>query len=360
MLKLKTVKLQEMVSRAVKGCGNNKMIPITSLLAIRLSNHKLSLITTDAINYMYIEEDKVDGMDFYVVVQADMFSKLISRMTSEHVTLDIQDNNLCVEGNGKYKIELPLNEEGNLIKFPDPIASVFTESVQTVQLSTIKLLLEVNKAALAQSLDVPCYTGYYMGDNVVTTDTYKMCGTAIKIFDTPVLLSASMMDALDVMTDETIQVIRDGDTLVFTTPDCKIYGKALEGIDDFQIDAINGLLGEEFESNCTINKSDILQVLDRLALFVSPYDKNGIYLTFTQQGVMLSSKKSSGTELVPYRESANFMDFTCCIDIEMLRSQIKAHSADSIKIYYGKENAIKIVDANVTQIIALEVDDRIS
>ena len=360
-MKLKTEKLQELVSRAIKGCSNDKMIPITGLMSIELANHKLTFATTDAINYLFITEDKVDGEDFNVVVQADTFSKLISRMTCESITLELTGSELNVKGNGEYKIELPLDEEGEPIKFPRPLNSVDIVAVKPdyeIKLSTIKQLLTVNKPALATSDDGSCYTGYYVGESVVTTDSYKICGTAIKIFDEPVLIRPEMMDLLDVMASEDVKVYIEADTIVFTTPDCIVYGKKLEGIEEYKIDAISGLLDLDFPSECSVSKDAILQALDRLALFVGPYDKNGIYLTFTREGLMITSKKSSGTEVIPYKTSKDFKDFTACINIDMLQTQIKAHTLDEITIQYGLDNALKIVDGNITQIIAFIEDDR--
>ena len=337
------------------------MIPITGLMSIELNDHKLTLAATDAINYLFVIEDKVDGEDFSVVVQAETFSKLISRMTSENTSLELVGEELRVTGNGEYKIELPLDEEGELIKFPRPLDSVNISDVEPdclLNLSTVRKLLMVNKPALATSLDVPCYTGYYVGDEVISTDTYKICGTDIKLFDAPSLISPEMMDLLDVMTNETIHVFIDGNTIVCETPDCIVYGKELEGKDNYQVDAISGLLELEFPSECSVSKDALLQALDRLSLFVGPYDKNGIYMTFTRDGLSLSSKKSSGTEVIPYKTSKDFKDFTCCINIEMLQSQVKAHVLDELTMCYGLDNALKIVDGNVTQIIAYEEDDR--
>ena len=359
---LKTEKLQELVSRAIKGCSNNKMIPITGLMSIELKDNRLTLATTDAINYLFIKEDKVDGEDFSVVVQAETFSKLISRMTSETISLELVGEELRVTGNGDYKIELPLDEEGELIKFPRPLDNVDITSVQPdclLNLSTVRKLLMVNKPALSTSLDVPCYTGYYAGDKVISTDTYKICGTDIKLFDAPILISPEMMDLLDVMTNETIHVFVVDNTIVCDTPDCVVYGKELEGKDSYQVDAISGLLALDFPSVCSVSKDAMLQALDRLSLFVGPYDKNGIYITFTRDGLNMSSRKSNGVEVIPYKTSKEFKDFTACINIEMLQSQIKSHVLDEIELHYGLDNALEIVDGNVTQIIAYEVDDRL-
>lgn len=350
-----------MVSRAVKGCSNDSMIPSTELMSIELDANNLVLTTTDAVNYLYIMEDKVDGEDFNVVVKAETFAKLISRMTSDEITLELKGEELNVKGNGDYRIELPLDEEGQLIKFPNPLASIDFKSVKekyTVHNTTIHTLLTMNKPALATSKDVPYYRGYYSGDKVVSTDTYKICGTDIKLFDAPKLINPEMMDLLDVMSEENIDVFIEGDTIVFTTNDCIVYGKVLEGIEKYQIDAISGLLNLDFPSECSVSKTDMLQALDRLSLFVGPYDKNGIYMTFTKTGLLLSSKKSSGTEEIPYKSSNDFKEFTCCINIDMLQTQIKAHVLDEINMCYGLDNALKIVDGTVTQIIAYEEDDR--
>lgn len=356
---INTSTLQSMVAKAMKGASCNKMIPLTGLMAIELKGYTLTLITTDATNYLYVREEKVEGDDFYVVVQADMFAKLISKLTCEKVSLELKDNVLMVTGNGKYSIELPLDEEGELIKYPNPLAAkTFVGDSATINLSTIKLILNTAKAALADTLEVPCYTGYYVGDKVVATDTYKICGINIKLWDEPALVSPEMMNLLDIFTDEKISVYRNDNTMVFNSVNCTVYGTLMDSIDDYQIEAIDGLLEQGFESSCKVTKSALLQLLDRLSLFVSPYDKNGIYLTFTRDGLQIESKQANSIETIPYSESKDFRDFTCCVDIEMLHSQVKANTGDSITIHYGEDNAIKITDSNVAQVVALLEDER--
>lgn len=358
-LTMNTSALQIMVAKAMKGSSCNKMIPITSLMAIELKDNRFTLITSDATNYLYITEEKVDGDNFYVVVQAEIFSKLISRLTCDKVTLELEDDKLVVIGNGTYSIELPLDEEGELIKYPDPVSKYnFPNEPEVINLSTIKLILNTAKVSLATTMEVPCYTGYYIGNDIIATDTCQICGIDIKLLSKPALISAETLDLLDVMTSEKIDVYYDGEIIIFHTPNCTVYGKVMDCIDDFQTDVIKGLLDESFSSACRVSKDAILQLLDRLSLFVGVYDKNGIYLTFTKDGLMIESKQANSSELIKYIDSDNFVDFTCCIDIEMLRSQIKATSNESVEIQYGLDNAIKLSDGNITQILALSEDDR--
>ena len=360
-LTMKTEKLKDMVSRAVKGVGNNKLIPLTSLMAIEVKNNKLTFITTDATNYLYIAEDKVVADDFYVVVDANTFYKLISKMTCENVVLEVTSGIwvLNVKGNGNYKIELPLDENGEPVKYPDPVAKMDLSSAseKMINRTTVQVILDSIKPALATTLENPCYTGYYVGEQVVATDTYKIASMGVNLFDANRLISPEFMDLLAVMNAEKITVYMTDTDIVCSTPDCIVCGKFMEGIEDYAIDAIMGLVNTEIDSCCSVPKNAILQLLDRLSLFVGTYDKNAINLTFTQNGLQVSSKAANGVEIIDYVSSSNFRDFTCAVDIQMLTQEIKAIQSDVIELYYGEDNAIKMVDGTIKIIVALLEDD---
>lgn len=355
---IKTDKLKDIIARAIKGAGNNKLIPITSLMAIEVKENKLTVTTTDATNYLYVIEDKIVADDFYVVVDATTFSKLISKLTCENVTLEVKTGTwmLEVKGNGSYKIELPLDENGEPIKYPDPVSKMKLDDdtkVGTINKSTINVILETIKPALATTLENPCYTGYYVGNKVLATDTYKIASMDVALFDDAKLVSPEMFDLLAVMTSEKITVDVIGNEVVYSTPECVVYGKFMEGLDEYAVDAISALVDTEFNSYCSVPKSELMQLLDRLSLFVGTYDKNAINLTFTNTGLQVSSKAASGVEIINYIASNNFKDFTCSVDIQMLTQEVKSISNDVIEIHYGEDNAIKMVDGNITIIVAL-------
>ena len=360
-LKISTAKFQEMVSRAGKGASNNKLIPITSLMLVELKNNVLQLVTNDATNYLYIKEDKVAGEDFYAVVPVDTFAKLISKMTCDSIELKIRNNTqiLEIKGNGNYKIELPLDEDGQTIKYPNPVATFADGSAteQVINRTTVKVILDTIEPSLATTLENPCYTGYYAGDSVVATDTYKIASLNVKLFDSPKLISAELMNLLSVMTTERIVALVRDNNVLFKTPDCVVYGTFMEGIDEYAIDAITDLVDTEFTSSCTIPKNALIQMLERLSLFVGAYDKNGVYLTFTNDGVQVSSKASNGVEIISYVNSDNFTPFTCEVDIAMMMQEVKAIQSDVIHLYYGADNAIKFEDGNIKIIVALMEED---
>ena len=359
-----TTLFQEMLSKAIKGASCDNQRPLTSMIAIQLKDNVLTMITSSASNTLYVTRDSIIGDDFYVVVPIEVFAKLISKITAENITLEVVNDNLVVTGGGKYTIEVSLDADGELVKYPDPVNSDFVKNCNfkkyPIKKSTFNLIRQVNSASIASgeaAKDLPeIYRGYYISDSIVTTDTIKMCGVGIKICDEPILMRPETMELTDLFSSENLEIKVDDKLVVIhslDTYDCIIISKLYDDVDDFQIDALNGLLNTEIDSICTLNKVALLQALDRLSLFIDKYDEYGVYLTFTQDGLKLSNNKSSGEEVITYQNSEKFNPFTCKIDIRMLIEQIKAAPGDVINLQYGNEVCIKFIDGNVTQLVAL-------
>lgn len=357
-MKIKTDLLKDAVTRVYKGVGNNKLIPLTSLINILAAEGTLFLTSTDSVHYFTVKIDDVEEENFEVSVNADTFVKLVQKMTSDTIRLDVLDSCLMVVGNGKYKIDLLLDEMGNPVKFPNKDSG---EPVRTGVLKTeiIRRIIANGKASLATSTDIPCLMNYYCGDNVVTTDRYKICQVENKLFETAHLISPTVMELLATFSVSDIDYVEGSDSFSFDSAHEFLYAPFVSGVEKMPIAAINSLINSEIGSMCKLQKSSLMSVLDRLSLFVSNYDKNGIYLTFTEDGLTVTSKQSNGSEKIDYITTSNFTNFTCCVDIEMFRSQIATISTEEVELYFGAEMAVKFVDGDVTKVVALMEDDRI-
>ena len=366
MLQMKTTKLQEMLSRAVQGASNNKLIALTGLLALELKDGVLTITTTDKTNYLYVRE-KVDGDDFYVCVSVDKFPKLIARLTCEDVTLDLKENYLEVVGNGKYQIEFQLDEsDGQMVKFPNPLSNITLNednAVGEIGASTIKNILTNIRPALAVK-GRPQYMNYFVGsvkdkDIIIATDTNKISALNTKIFTDGKarLISAEMMDLLDTMIDEKIQIYAVDNQLVFSSEHGVVYGYTPDGVQQFNADAVMGFIDKAYASDCKVSKLELLQVLERIALFVDYLDNDVIAITFNADGLTITNRKSNGAETVPYIECNNFKEFSGIVLLDRFRTQIKSQTGDSVNIYFGEERAIKFVDSNASFIVALGAED---
>ena len=355
-MKVVSSRMKDAVNKAIKGAGFNNLIPITSMIGIKLEGGKLRLFTTDMTNTLCIIIDKVSGEDMDITVDADKFGKLIAKTTSEDIDLAVKDDILYVKANGTYKIPLISDEEG-LVTFPG-LAETKGKTTN-VKLTSIMQAYNINKSALAKTLENPALTGYYCGDMVISTDANVITFNDFKMFeqDEPLLISPQLMQLLTLNKQEDIKLIVDKTLLTFVADDMVVQGAVMEGIEDFPADDVKAYLDEAFTSSCKVPKDLLLATLDRLALFIEPYDKNGAYFTFGRKGINIHSKKDASTEVINYVESKDFKQFICCVDIPMLKEQLQANPDDTVKICYGNENALKIESGKVTQVIALLEDE---
>lgn len=354
---IKTDLLKQMVTKAAKASINNKMIPLTGLMNIELKDGNLNITTSDAVNFFTITEPNIVGDNFAVVVMTELFSKLVSKTTSENVVLDFTNNSLTFTGNGTYKIDLPLDEEGELIKYPVITEPTEGTTAGIIKLSSIKSIILSNKPSLAVTLEAPYLTGYYCNeDMIVSADSFNICINKIKTFPRSVLIAPIVFDLLSMAEAEDINFVYTDTTIVFTTPKLKLISKNMVGKEEYPIKAISEYMNNEFPSNCTLPKTALLNVLDRLSLFISDFDIDGVYMNFTAEGVRITSNKGSASELIPYQSSNNFAPFTCLAGVEALKKQVSARTGELVNVYYGVPTVLKLVDNNVIQVVAL-LDD---
>ena len=356
-LKVKTSILKDLVNKAIKASTNNKMIPLTSLISIVLDNGKLSLTASDAVNFFTVSENDIDGESFSVVVKCDLFSKIVSKTTSETISLELSENSLIFKGNGEYKIDLPLDEEGKLITFPVITINSDVTKRGTIKLSAIKSAILANKPSLAVTQEAPYLMNYLCTeDSIISADSFNICINSVKTFDEPVLISPIVFDLLSMFDSEDINYEVSDRIIVFTSPKMRLYTKTMLGLEDYPVDSIKSLGETSLPSKCTLSKKALVNILDRLSLFITDFDINGVYLTFTNEGVKITSTNSTASELIPYQESENFEPYTCLVSVETLKKQVLARTGELVRIEYGVQNAIKLVDTNTIQIVAL-LDD---
>lgn len=357
-LKINTKKLQDMIAKAIKGAGNNKMIPITSLMGIELKNNILTLMTTDGSNHLRIKEiiesePMMMPQNFYTIVNADTLAKLVAKTTSENMVLTVAENYLEVKGNGTYKLEIPMDEDGNVIKFIN--FNFEAKSEKTLSVELLKSIITTSKVSVAQTMEVPCLTGYYLSNKAITTNREMMCCINKEILEQPILISSEMAELIDLLNGDNVKLSQEDNKLVFETDKVLIYGKQLEGLDMYPVNALDSLMSLNYANTAKVNKQELLNVLDRMNIFVTDYDKNGVFLSFTEDGLQITSQKSNASEIIEMDRDANkeFTPFNCLIDITMLQSQVQINSSDIIEIHYGQEKSIKLIDGNTTMIICL-------
>lgn len=354
-MKIKRELLTELVNTVYKGVGNNKIIPITQMMGVIVLGSELSLASTDSTNYFKgkMNLENSDNVEFNVCVNADLFTKLINKFTTEFVEITLNESAMKVVGDGDYELELLLDEEGKVFAFPlKEFESEFDE-VKTLEVKQVEDIKTQCEKALAITMENPSLVNYYLGDNVIATDSLVMAVYANKLFDSDRLLTPKAMNLLVLMKDK-ITIGFKTNKLYAKDSTFELVGDINSTIDDYPVEAIKGLLESvQFDSKAKFKVSELNSVLDRLSLFVTQYDDGVINLKFDDNYIYASTLKSKGVERIKLDTTEPIKSYMCGVDIEMVKNQLASFTEEHIEISFGNASFIQLKSGNVSKLIAL-------
>lgn len=357
-MKIKTEILNKLIGVAYKAAGNNKLIPITQMIGIKLENSELTLSATDSFNTLYID-NKVESSDesINVCVNADLISKLVSKFTCEFTELVLKENYLLVVGNGEYKLDLLLDDEGKAFRFPTKEISAEAK-LQEIETAKIVDMKNYGEKSLAQTLDEPDLVAYFVNNEyAISTDRNIMTVINNGYTETPLTLRSKFVELLTNMKEKIkLSIWRNNTTgevnLYATDDEIRLFSKVNGIVEDYPYEAIKNLVDtSEFSVKAKINVKELLAVLDRISLFVTPYDSNEISIHLASSKLYISSVKATGVEVVKLNDIDSEATWKGKIDIEMLASQLDTFTKDEIDIYFG--DCIKLTENNVIKLICL-------
>ena len=360
-MKIKTEQLKELVSKASIGVGNNKLIPITELIGIKCVAGVFELITTDATNYVYVQQqiESTKENDLEATIYAEQFVKLVGKLTSEYTEFQLENGNLVVTANGTYTLELPLDENGEPVIYPDPLGTAVADvKAYEVGVEDIKKSIQIAKSSLATTDDRPVLMNYYVGDSVFATDGCLVTEFRKELFKKPQLVSPKLMDILGAFDEKKLLITVTDEFICCKSDTMAVYGKLSDDISEYEIDNVEQYISTKFPNVCKVNKAELLSAIDRISLFVSKYDNQAIRVMFDTDGIVISNLKSGSTEEVQYIEKKSkvkkkVVPFEAYINADMISTQLKSYVGDIVSIEYGVDFAISLVSEDTTQIISL-------
>lgn len=356
-LKLKTETLKSLTSKVVKGMGNHKMLPITEMVGINVENDFISLLSTDGTNSVEVKGkiENTDNESFSISVNGNTFIKLVQKITTEFITLVVNEDSITIKGNGSYSFPIPVDEDNNKVVFkPLTLDGV----KQEVEVASLKDSYSLNKESVANTMEVPAYTGFYYDENgSVTTNSIKISYLSKGIIKNPVLLFTSFVQLFSILDDKTATIVQNNSEICIFTNSVVIKSLKMTDITEFPINEIKPFITTEMPHKVKVNKQALLNLLNRIEIFVTPYDKNGIKVDFTKEGMKVWTIKGDSYELLPYIDSTNQENASIKIDVTNFKALISACPEEEVTIHYGNPNAIKMTFGDVIQVIALQSEN---
>lgn len=351
-IKLKTDNLKDAVNKVVKGMGNNKILPITEMIGVNLVDKYLTFVTTDGSSKVQVSLPVEEEGKFSFVVNGKTFSQLIQKTTTEFVTLNIEDDKLTLKGNGTYSFSFTSDEDGELVT----LTNIDVDKSNGVEIDTKELQksYDVNKFSLAESMETIAYTGFYFDENgSLTTNSMKISYVKNSLFSSPLLLNSKFVSLFSLLSNEKVNYYQTNSEVVFESGNVSIQGYKMTEVNEFPIDDIKPFLENDLPHKIRINKRALLNLLDRISVFVTPFDKNSIKIDFTNEGMRVWTLDGINNELIPYTDKENLEESTIKVDVTNFKDLVGSDPDEELVIMYGHPAAIKMTFGNVSQVLAL-------
>lgn len=366
--KVPTSILKELVKRAIKGSTMIDVIPLTCLMGISVKENKLTIRTTDNINFVTVFSE-VEAPDFEVVVESKKFATLVDKLSSEYTTFIVNDTKLTLEtDSGQYHFSLAVEEDGSKIQLPEKTFTANGGSVN-VSLEELKSVLSFNRACKADGKDSPALYNYYFdNEQVFTTDNAKACRNPLVFSDRPMVLSPAVLDLVLSVVDEKygVDITQDETNIMFSSPIGTLVAKkgVQADLDMFPVNPCKQVFTRDMDYMTKLSKYQLTSALDRMTLFTDPLDQNVLTLIFNKDGVTLLDENSDSKETIKYiveKEEEKLPDFepiSLKLDVKCLMQELSAYSKEKVDIGFTDEVGILFVCDKVRLLLGVLTQDQ--
>ena len=365
---IRTEVLQDSCAKILGAVDSNALSAITETLEMSAVNKMLTLSITNRDYFVEVKLPIDTDETLYATVNANLFLRLISKVTSETIELSVEDRSLNVKCNGLYKFAL-IYDGDSLMHLPRIEVEDVTETVK-MDSSFLRSLVSYNsKELLKGTISKPIQKLYYVdSDGAITFTT----GACVNTFDTgltsKILLSDKLVKLMKLFKDGDVDVTigrncLGNDILVtsvaFTAPNIMI--SAVLSSDEsmtvgFPVTAIRNRALAEYPYTVSFNKDVFTQAVDRLMLFnqigVAGSAMSTLKMEFNNCGVVISDKTDTNKEEIPFtKPNESISNYVAYIDSGDLTKTLASCTNQLVTCAFGNTQAFVLTEGKVKWVI---------
>ena len=308
--------LQERCKKILNALSNKNGI-FSDVLELKAEGSNLLLNITDGSYYVSVKLPLEKEESLHAIVNASLFLNLITKITTNTVTLKTTEKSLSIIGNGNYK--LPNNSE---VKELTPITIDNVTSEFKIKNSILQSIVKYNCKILYSS---DCRFPYvFIDDKGAVTYFNNACFNTFTL-EQPIsiLLSDRLVKlfrlfksddinftmGFDARADGALQqkVSFSDDSLVLTA----ILSVGTDVSSKFPVESLRKVADQVAPYSASIDKNQWLDAIERLSLFRDKKNtfEQAIHMTFTVDGISMSDYSQQNFETVNFVNPCdNLMD----------------------------------------------------
>lgn len=333
-------------------------------LEMKIEDKQLYLCVTNREYYIKLRIPVNTEEKFHTTVNAQLFLKLISKITTDTVEFTISGNTLIIKGNGTYKLPMIFDGESLLILPEINISNVtLSFDIDGNQLYSIskynaKQILTGYKSDEIQEM-------VYVDENGAATFTTGACVNKF-VLDKPVkmLLSQKLVKLFSLFKDKTVSFSMGFDANPIS--ESQIQQKVKFDVDDivitailrdestfkrkFPLTAVRNEANSDFDYHIVFNRNELLQVLSRLMLFSNISTDGDV--DFYKDYLEVFDSTGTSSEKIYYNNEIDMDEiYKSRINLDTLKSTLDCFTDQYIKLSFGNSRAFVISSGDIYMVI---------
>lgn len=362
---IRSEELKKICSKILMAVDSNNTSIFTETLSLYTSGKYLYLAVTNREYFVKIRLDIQEEVEFNATVSAELFLKLISKITLETVEFTIKDNFLLVKSNGSYKLSM-IYDGDKLLELPeiniDNVTSTF--NVDSAILSSISNYnsRELAKKAVTAS---PVQKMYYIDSSGCITFTSGACVNKFELPTTiKILVNDKIVKLFKLFNTDTVSVTYGEDVLSDDIIQSKLSFKSddveLTTILSSDSSLINSVPAEVirtrafdiYDYSVVIDTKLLADAVDRILIFENNQLASYGSFTFKKDKVTIVDTANSSSEELFYENSlAEDLEYNVVFDLYDIKLILSTVKANYITINFGNHQAAVLIEDNIYNVI---------
>mgnify|MGYP004660736605 FL=1 len=360
--------IQQACGKILAAVDSNSLSVLTETLQIKTENKKMYISVTNREYLAKVKIDIPEDVEFLATVNANLFLKLVSQITTDTIELSVVDSTLILKGNGVYKLPLIFDGE-KLLELPE--IDIDNPTVEfDVDSNALLSLIQYNSKELTKGQPShPMQKMYYVDEKGAITFIFGACVNSFTL-EKPVkmLLNDRLVKlfklfkgekvhftmGMDALTDDIIQT-----KVRFETPEVTIT--SILSCDDtmlktFPVDSIRGRANATYPHSIKVNKDQFLQTINRLLLFSSANSAKDIIkpiseFKFEKDHVVVFDTRGENKEEVWYSNSTIEDSYDTYLDLNDLKVTLETCVDPYVTLEFGDTQAVVVTHGNIKNVI---------
>lgn len=364
---IRTEDLKNISSILLSSLASPSLTSNSNLLELCAQGTDLIVKMTTGELYVEIKLPQDEMCNLNTTIDAELFLKLVEKMTSEALELTAQDTCLEVSGNGgEYKFPLVYNG-GEMFHIPKLDLPVITASAPFTA-EILQSIYKYNTREVGKGTGInPIQKLYYIDQEGCITFTQGACVNnftltaplqiligekVVKLFK---LFEPNATITLSVgpysITDEIIQTrVRFESELISITAILPDNDKMVNSMPS---EVIRKKAREEYPFNIVVDRGLFMDAVNRLLLFSKGLSANVFgQFTFSAESITIEDVVSSNRETVPV-DSSSITDspYTVVFDLIEWKNKLASCTSSHVTLKVGAANAGLILEKNVVYVL---------